>query len=124
MNATQALGLLFLIARSCGIAAVAGVAVSYISGMPEFQFSPTFVLLGVLPPLVYAAALESSYLNLRDSVRSLTLLSVGLVLFTAAVVAWAVRLAVPGLPLAAALTLGAILAPTDAVSAASIGRRL
>jgi CPA1 family monovalent cation:H+ antiporter len=138
MNATQALGLLFLIAGSCGIAAlarrlnfaapillvVAGLAVSYIPGMPEFRLSPTFVLLGVLPPLVYAAALESSYLNLRDSVRSLTLLSVGLVLFTAAVVAWAVRLAVPGLPLAAALTLGAILAPTDAVSAASIGRRL
>src|ERR1022692_4031296 len=138
MNATQALGLLFLIAASCGIAAlarrlnfaapillvVAGLAVSYIPGMPEFRLSPTFVLLGVLPPLVYAAALESSYLNLRDSVRSLTLLSVGLVLFTAAVVAWAVRLAVPGLPLAAALTLGAILAPTDAVSAASIGRRL
>src|ERR1035437_1471417 len=138
MNATQALGLLFLIAGSCGIAAlarrlnfaapillvVAGLAVSYIPGMPEFRLTPTFVLPGVLPPLVYAAALESSYLNLRDSVRSLTLLSVGLVLFTAAVVAWAVRLAVPGLPLAAALALGAILAPTDAVSAASIGRRL
>src|ERR1017187_3194469 len=89
MNATQALGLLFLIAGSCGI-----------------------------------AALESSYLNLRDSVRSLPLLSVGLVLFTAAVAPWAVRLAAPGLPLAAALTLGAILAPTDAVSGASIGRRL
>jgi len=98
MNATQALGLLFLIAGSCGIAAlarrlnfaapillvVAGLAASYIPGMPEFRLSPTFVLLGVLPPLVYTAALESSYLNLRDSVRSLTLLSVGLVLFTAA----------------------------------------
>ena len=92
--------------------------------MPEFRLSPDFVLLGVLPPLVYTTALESSYLNLRDSVRSLTLLSVGLVLFTAAVVAGTVRLVVPGLPLAAALALGAILAPTDAVSAASIGRRL
>jgi len=138
MNATQALGLLFLIAGSCGIAAlarrlgfaapillvVAGLAASYIPGMPEVRLSPNFILLGVLPPLVYTAALESSYLNLRDSVRSLTLLSVGLVLFTAAVVAGVARLAVPGLPLAAALALGAILAPTDAVSAASIGRRL
>jgi monovalent cation/hydrogen antiporter len=138
MTAIQALGLLFLIAGSCGIATlarrlgfaapillvVAGLAASYLPGMPEFRLSPNVVLLGVLPPLVYAAALESSYLNLRDSVRSLSLLSVGLVLFTAAVVAGTVRLAVPGLPLAAALTLGAILAPTDAVSAASIGRRL
>ena len=138
MNATQALGLLFLIAGSCAIATlarrlgfaapillvVAGIAASYIPGMPEFRLSPNFVLLGVLPPLVYTTALESSYLNLRDSMRSLTLLSVGLVLFTAAVVAGVARLAVPGLPLAAALALGAILAPTDAVSAASIGRRL
>jgi Na+/H+ antiporter len=138
MTATQALELLFLIAGSCGIATlarrldfaapillvVAGLAASYIPGVPEFRLSPDFVLLGVLPPLVYTTALESSYLNLRDSVRALTLLSVGLVLFTAAVVAGTVRLLVPGLPLAAALALGAILAPTDAVSAASIGRRL
>src|SRR5216683_2603621 len=122
MTATQALELLFLIAGSCGIATlarrldfaapillvVAGLAASYIPGVPEFRLSPDFVLLGVLPPLVYTTALESSYLNLRDSVRALTLLSVGLVLFTAAVVAGTVRL----------------LVPTDAVSAASIGRRL
>ena len=80
-------------ARRLGFAApillvVAGLAASYIPGMPEFRLSPTFILLGVLPPLVYTAALESSYLNLRDNVRPLTLLSVGLVLFTAAVVAW------------------------------------
>jgi monovalent cation/hydrogen antiporter len=138
MNATHALGLLFLIAGSCAIATlarrlgfaapillvVAGIAASYIPGLPEFRLSPDFILLGVLPPLVYTTALESSYLNLRDSMRSLTLLSVGLVLFTAATVAGVARLAVPGLPLAAALALGAILAPTDAVSAASIGRRL
>src|ERR1700684_968447 len=120
MNATQALGLLFLIAGSCGIAAlarrlnfaapillvVAGLAASYIPGMPELRLRLTFVLLGVLPPLVYTAALEGSYLNLRDSVRSLTLLSVGLVLFTAAVVAWAVRPALARLPLAGALSPG------------------
>ena len=56
--------------------------------------------------------------------RTLALLSVGLVLFTAVVVGGAARLDVPGLPVAAAITLGAILAPTDAVTTASIGRQL
>jgi len=138
MTATQALALLLLIVGSCAIAAVArrrgvaapillvvtGLAASYIPGVPEFRLSPNLVLFAVLPPLVYATALGSSYLNLRDHVRTLSLLSVGLVLFTALVVGGAARLDVPGLPLAAAITLGAILAPTDAVTTASIGRRL
>jgi Na+/H+ antiporter len=138
MTATQALALLLLIVGSCAIAALArrrgvaapillvltGLAASYIPGVPEFRLSPNLVLFAVLPPLVYATALESSYLNLRDNVRTLALLSVGLVLFTALAVGGAARLDVPGLPLAAAITLGAILAPTDAVTTASIGRRL
>ena len=138
MTATQALALLLLIVGSCAIAALArrrgvaapillvltGLAASYIPGVPEFRLSPDLILFAVLPPLVYTTALESSYLNLRDNVRTLALLSVGLVLFTALVVGGAVRLDVPGLPVAAALTLGAILAPTDAVTTASIGRQL
>ena len=138
MTATQALALLLLIVGSCAIAALArrrgvaapillvltGLAASYIPGVPEFRLSPDLVLFAVLPPLVYTTALESSYLNLRDNVRTLALLSVGLVLFTAVVVGGAARLDVPGLPIAAAITLGAILAPTDAVTTASIGRQL
>ena len=138
MTATQALALLLLIVGSCAIAALArrhgvaapillvvtGIAASYIPGVPEFRLSPNLVLFAVLPPLVYTTALESSYLNLRDNVRTLALLSVGLVLFTAVVVGGAAQLDVPGLPFAAALTLGAILAPTDAVTTASIGRQL
>jgi monovalent cation/hydrogen antiporter len=138
MTATQALALLLLIVGSCAIAALArrhgvaapillvltGLAASYIPGVPEFRLNPDLVLFAVLPPLVYTTALESSYLNLRDNVRTLALLSVGLVLFTAVVVGGAARLTVPGLPVAAAITLGAILAPTDAVTTASIGRQL
>ena len=138
MTATQALALLLLIVGSCAIAAVArrrgvaapillvltGIAASYIPGVPEFRLSPDLVLFAVLPPLVYTTALESSYLNLRDNVRTLALLSVGLVLFTALAVGGAAWLDVPGLSLAAAITLGAILGPTDAVTTASIGRQL
>ena len=138
MTATQALALLLLIVGSCAIAGLArrhgvaapillvltGLAASYIPGVPEFRLNPDLILFAVLPPLVYTTALESSYLNLRDNMRTLALLSVGLVLFTAVVVGGAARLDVPGLPVAAAITLGAILAPTDAVTTASIGRQL
>ncbi|MGI8449613.1 MAG: Na+/H+ antiporter [Streptosporangiaceae bacterium] len=138
MTATQALALLLLIVGSCAIAALArrrgvaapillvlvGLGASYIPGVPEFRLNPNLILFAVLPPLVYTTALESSYLNLRDNVRTLALLSVGLVLFTAVMVGAAARLDVPRLPVAAAITLGAILAPTDAVTTASIGRQL
>jgi monovalent cation/hydrogen antiporter len=138
MTATGALTLLLLILGSCAIAGLArrrgvaapillvlaGLAASYIPGVPVFRLQPDVILFLVLPPLVYTTALESSYLNLRDHLRTLALLSVGLVLFTAAVVGGAVWAAVPGLSLAAAFTLGAILSPTDAVTTASIGRRL
>jgi monovalent cation/hydrogen antiporter len=138
MTATQALALLLFILGSCAIAGLArrrgvaapillvlaGLAASYIPGVPVFRLQPDVILFLVLPPLVYTAALESSYLNLRDNLRTLTLLSVGLVLFTVVVVGGATWLAVPGLSVAAAFTLGAILSPTDAVTTASLGRRL
>src|SRR5580693_4108379 len=138
MTATQALALLLFILGSCAIAGLArrrgvaapillvlaGLAASYIPGVPVFRLQPDVILFVVLPPLVYTTALESSYLNLRDNLRTLALLSVGLVLFTALVVGGAAWLAVPGLSLAAAFTLGAILSPTDAVTTASIGRQL
>jgi CPA1 family monovalent cation:H+ antiporter len=134
----HALILLGLLAGACAIAAVArqqdvaepillvlvGLGVSYIPGVPKFQIEPNVVMVFMITPLLYATALESSYLNLRDNIRSLSLLSVGLVIFTVVAVAWAARATISELPLAAALTLGAILAPTDAVTTISVGRRL
>lgn len=118
MTAIQALALLLLILGSCVLAGLArrrgvaapillvltGLAASYIPGVPVFRLQPDVILFLVLPPLVYMTALESSYLNLRDHLRTLTLLSVGLVLFTAAVVGGATWLAVPGLRLRREMT--------------------
>jgi Na+/H+ antiporter len=103
---------------------VVGVAASFLPGLPDYQLDPGVVLYLVLPPLLFAAAWESSYINLRGNIRPITLLSVGLVLFTIAVVGLVAHAAIPGLPLAAAFALGAILAPTDAVAATAIGRAL
>jgi monovalent cation/hydrogen antiporter len=101
-----------------------GLVVSFVPGVPVYELDPELVLLVFLPPLLYAAAWESSYLNLRQNLRAIGLLSVGLVLFTAFAVGYVMNALVPGLGLAAALALGAIVAPPDAVAATAIGREM
>lgn len=103
---------------------VVGLGVSYVPGMPDFQIQPDLVLVLFLPPLVYSAALDSSYLGFRAKLRPIMLLAVVLVLVTTIAVGFVAYWLVPGLPLASALVLGAVVAPPDAVAAASIGRRL
>ncbi|MFI9006909.1 Na+/H+ antiporter [Actinosynnema sp. NPDC053489] len=101
-----------------------GLAVSFIPGLPEFALEPELVLVLVLPPLLYSAALDSSYHNIRANLRPIGLLAVGLVLATTVGVGWVAHLVLPGLSVPAALVLGAVVAPPDAVAAVSIGRRL
>ena len=102
----------------------AGLVVSFVPGVPRFEVDSKIILEFVLPPLLYSAALSSSYQDFRRSRNSILRLGVGLVLVTAAavaVVAWAI---VPELPITAALVLGAVVAPPDAVAAVAVGRRL
>lgn len=102
----------------------AGLAVSYLPGVPTYTLEPRVVLPLLLPPLLYTAATDSSYLDLRAQVRPVLLLSVGCVLFTAVVVGWVAYLVVPGLPLTSAMVLGAVVAPPDAVAATAVARRI
>ncbi|WP_151479132.1 Na+/H+ antiporter [Streptomyces albicerus] len=102
----------------------AGLIVSYVPGVPEYTLDPHVVLPLLLPPLLYTAATDSSYLDLRAQIRPVALLSVGYVLFATLVVGWAAYLIVPDLSLTAALVLGAIVAPPDAVAATAVARRV
>ncbi|RAY11163.1 Na+/H+ antiporter [Actinomadura craniellae] len=138
MNLAHALELLALpagavavaaLARRLGLSAplvlvVAGLAASFVPGMPRAELDPEFVLFVFLPPLLFSAAWRSSYYNLRENLRSISFLSVGLVLFTMLVIGYTAHLVVPGLPLPAAFVLGALLAPPDAVAAVSVAQRL
>jgi monovalent cation/hydrogen antiporter len=103
---------------------VAGLAIGLIPGVPSVELRPDFVLSVILPPLVWSAGLESSYVALRKNLRPIAWMAVGLTVATTLAVAFVAFRTVPELTPAAALTLGAIVAPTDAVSATSIGRRL
>ncbi|CCH86226.1 Na+/H+ antiporter [Modestobacter italicus] len=101
-----------------------GFAVSLVPGVPELEIDGELLLATVLPPLLYSAALGVSYVGFRALFHPIVQLGVGLVFVTAIVVALVARVVVPGLPMPVALVLGAIVAPPDAVSAASIGRKL
>jgi len=117
------------VARRQGLSAplllvVVGLAASQVPGLGAVTLDPNLVLFVVLPPLLYSAALESSYIGLRRNRRAIGLLAVVLPLLTTLVVGWVAWLTVPQLPFAAALVLGAVVAPPDAVSATAVGRRL
>ncbi len=103
---------------------VAGLAVGLIPGVHGIELEPELVLFVILPPLLWTAGLESSYVALRRNMRPIGLLAVGLPLATTFAVGIVAFHTVPELTIAAALTLGAIVAPPDAVSATAIGRRL
>ncbi|HTZ92253.1 MAG TPA: Na+/H+ antiporter [Streptosporangiaceae bacterium] len=91
---------------------------------PHLGLNPHLLLLLVIPPLLYSAALRSSLLAIKADWRPITSLSVVLVLATAFAVGALVALLVPRITLAAGLVLGSAVAPTDPVAALSIGRRV
>jgi Na+/H+ antiporter len=100
-----------------------GLVIGLVPGLPSPAVNPDLIFFVFLPPLLYAAAIHVSPQELRDNAKAIGLLAIGLVLATIAAVA-AVAHAVIGLPWAAAFVLGAVLGPTDPVSAAAVLDRL
>lgn len=103
---------------------VLGLVLGMVPEIASIAASPEVILTLALPPLLFGAALESSYIGIRASRRPILMLSVGLVVFTAVVVAAVAKAFVPDMSWPVALTLGAVLGPTDAVAATAIGGRL
>ncbi|HTU83647.1 MAG TPA: Na+/H+ antiporter [Candidatus Acidoferrales bacterium] len=101
-----------------------GVALAFSRHLPHPHFDPEIVLLLVLPPLLYSAAWSTDWVQLKRSWRMVSLLAVGLVIFTTVVVAAFLHAAMPGFSWALAFTLGAIVSPPDAVAAEAVFERL
>ncbi|HZQ48538.1 MAG TPA: Na+/H+ antiporter [Verrucomicrobiae bacterium] len=101
-----------------------GLALALIPGFPRIHLAPNLVFLIFLPPLLYPAALFTSWRDFHDNLRPILLLAVGLVLFTTCAVGFFAHYIIAGLPLAAAFALGAIVSPPDAVAATAITERL
>jgi CPA1 family monovalent cation:H+ antiporter len=103
---------------------IGGMVVAFVPGLPAVSLDPQLVFLFFLPPILYAAGYFTSWRDFRANLFSITLLAVGLVVATTAAVAAVVVALVPGVPWPAALVLGAIVSPPDAVAATAIAHRV
>ena len=93
-----------------------GVAIAYVRAFPRFGLDPGFFFLCFLPPLIFSDGWLMPIRELLKAKRPILLLAVGLVAFTTLAVGLVAHALVPGLPLAMAFALGAIVSPTDAVA--------
>ncbi|GAB3578371.1 Na+/H+ antiporter [Calidifontibacter terrae] len=101
-----------------------GGAVSFVPAVPTVHLDPHTVLIGFLPPLLYAAAINTSLIDLGRDRRQIIGLSVFLVLGTAAAVGLVAWWMVATVPFAIALALGGVVAPPDAIAATAVARRI
>src|SRR5437773_2771817 len=131
----ETLVLLLVVVAAVGIAAkrlkvppaillvLTGVVLALVPGLPAIRLEPQFVLLLVLPPIIYSSAVAMSWREFRFNLRPISLLAVGCVVFTAIAVAFAAHWLL-GLAWPVGFVLGAIVSPPDAVAPLSIARRL
>ncbi|KQZ11375.1 cation:proton antiporter [Agromyces sp. Root1464] len=100
-----------------------GLGVGLLPAVPEFEIDPEWILAGVLPPLLYSAAVSMPAMEFRRDFGAISGLSVVLVVITAVLLGLLFAWLIPGLGIAWGIALGAIVSPTDAV-ATSIVKRL
>lgn len=100
-----------------------GLGFAFIPGVPDVSLDPDLVLLLFLPPLLYSAAFFANLRELRDHLRPISGLAIGLVATTMLAVA-GIGHAVVGLSWQVAFVLGAVVSPADAVAPTAILRRL
>lgn len=99
---------------------IGGLLFSLVPGIPAISLHPDLVFLIFLPPLLYAAAWNTSWNDFWKMRRPISLLSFGLVIFTSAAVALVSHAIIPGFSLAMGFLLGGIISPPDAVAATSV----
>jgi monovalent cation/hydrogen antiporter len=102
---------------------IGGLLLGWIPGRAPVRLNPDLVFLFFLPPLLFPAALFTSWRDFRLNLRPISLLAIGLVLFTTIAVAYLAHYFIH-LPLAAGFVLGAIISPPDAIAATAIAERL
>ena len=101
-----------------------GLVLAAIPAVPNVALAPDIVFLLFLPPLLYIAAFDTAFRDVKTQLRSILSLAVGLAVVTACAVAVVAHLLLPDIGWPAAFALGAIVSPPDAVAATAVLRRL
>lgn len=120
-----AIVLLIMLANKVKIAypvllVVAGLAISFIPGIPALHINPELIFFIFLPPLLYEAAWTVSWKEMWRWRRIIVSFAFVVVFLTAISVALVANYFIPGFSLALGFLLGGIVSPPDAVSAGAI----
>src|ERR1041385_287056 len=113
-----AVALLALVARKIRVPypillTIGGVVLALVPGLPAIQLDPQLVFNLFLPPLIYPAAVYTSWRDFRTNLRTILLLAIVLVLLTMTMAAWLFHYLV-ALHLAVGFVFGALISPPDA----------
>lgn len=93
-----------------------GFGLTFAPGVGSVTVNPAWILAGILPPLLYSAAVATPVMEFRRDFRLISAFSVLLVVISAVVIGALAVWIVPGLPWGLGIALGAIVSPTDAVA--------
>src|SRR5947208_436973 len=123
-----AVALLALVARKIGVPypillTVAAGLLAFVPDLPTIRLDPQLVIDLFLPPLIYPAAVYTSWRDFRANLRSILPLAIFLVLLTMTAAAYLLH-ALTGLPLAVGFVFGALISPPDAVAALAVTKDL
>jgi Na+/H+ antiporter len=118
-----------ILARKIGtpypiIMVIGGLLLSFVPAVPDITLNPDLIFIVVLPPLLYSSAWNTSWRDFRYNILTISFLAFGLVAFIVIGVALAAPKVFPGFDWRLGLVLGAIVAPTDAIAATTIARRI
>jgi len=103
---------------------IAGGLLGLVPGIPHIALNPDVIFFVILPPLLYSAAWVTSWREFKFNLVSILLLAFGLVAFTVVGVAEGAKWLFGGFDWKVGLVLGAVVAPTDALAATSIAKRI
>ncbi|MCK8490658.1 MULTISPECIES: Na+/H+ antiporter [Spirosoma] len=103
---------------------LAGITISLIPGLPEVVIRPDVIILIFLPPLIYAAAWNTSWADFKANFRPILLLAFGLVLFSTAGVAWVAHTFIPGFSWPLAFVMGATVSTTDPIAGTAVIKQM
>src|SRR5277367_2752649 len=106
------------------ILVIGGLILSFFPRIPHVALNPDIVFLVILPPLLFSSAFVTSWRDFRYNLVSISMLALGLVLFTVRGVAHISQWMLPGFDFRLGLVLGAVVCTTDAIAATSIAKRL
>ena len=103
---------------------LAGIGIGLVPGLPVLSLDPDVAFLIFLPPVLFAAAWNTSWPEFKAAKRPITLLAIGCVIFTTCAIAWVAHTFIPGFGWAEGFVLGAIISPPDAVAATAATKGL